>query len=287
MIGSGAPPPRPDVASFDDYRALLAAFHDWKRAGRRGFSWRRFASLAGVKSPNYFQTILKGGKNLSEPLAEVAARLLGLEDPERDYFLALVREEHAPGERERADARRNRLRAHAELSIAKAGLAQKRLLEAWYHSVVREMSVLPGFEPDPTWIASRLRGLVSAAEAAESLALLQEAGLLERAAEGKLVPAQPALIVRDVDKRKAREFLTQNLSAWSRVFSDLDPSVSFGTVASFAIPEEKIPELVAMVRAFAKELAGVQMNAGTPSRVMQMGVFLVPVTKGPGEEGPA
>lgn len=287
---------RPDVSQYADYRALLQACFTFKSAGRRGFSWRRFSSLAGVKSPNYFQTIVQGKKNLSEPLARVAAGLLGLDAVEVEYFVCLVREAHAPSEDERKEARRTKLRLLAELSIARAGVAQRRLLDAWYHTVVRELTCLPDFDPSPEAVSSRLGGLISPAEAEDSLRLLQDAGLLQVDPGGRLTPAQPALLVpRENDRAKARAFLTQNLAVWARTFAACDPESSFGTVASFAIPEEKMPELIAMARAFSKELAGVQMQSGTPSRVVQMGVFLVPVagpqaasrTKGNDDTGPS
>ena len=231
-----------------------------------------------MKSPNYFQSIVQGKKNLSNDLADAVGRILGLEGLEHDYLRGLVREAHAETDSERADARRNTLRIRADLAIARATIAQRRLLDAWYHTVVREMTTLADFDPEPSAIARRLHGLVSAPEVEASLGLLQDAGLLERDAAGSLVPAQPALLVgNEVDKTKARAFVTQNLAAWARVFSDLDPALSFGTVASFAIPDDRVPELIAMVRTFAKELAGMQMNAGAPTRILQMGVFLVPV----------
>ena len=55
---------------------------------------------------------------------------------------------------------------------------------SWYHAAIREMVLMPGFNPDPSAIATLLRGRITAEEAEGSLQLLKRLGFLVEDTEG-------------------------------------------------------------------------------------------------------
>lgn len=124
------------VVEYDDYRRFLRDYYqERKRTQSGGYSYERFAQDAGAKSPNFFQLVIEGKRNLTLETLHRTADALGLEGVERDSFEWLVNENQTEdkGLQTRLRARRRALRTSLpamESAALPAGLRK------WYQPAV-------------------------------------------------------------------------------------------------------------------------------------------------------
>ena len=276
---SGASGGRPNVRKYTCYRKFLKDFCEYKRASRPSFSVRRFSELAGIKSPNSLQMVIQGKRNMSEDLAASVARAMGLLGAERTYFVALIRSSNAKSPEQKEDANRGLLRAVKRLVARNVSSAQAQVLSCWQHPVVRELAFLPDFEARGEWISKKLRGLISPRQAEESLALLVNAGFLEKTADNRIEVRDPVVDTGDnFDFARVLQMHQQNLKVWQEMLGALSMDERELGLLNIPISSDKIPEFKERIRAFQDEIIGWLSSEQSPDRVVQLGVYLMPIS---------
>jgi uncharacterized protein (TIGR02147 family) len=166
------------VFDFLDYRAFLRAYYEAAKQRRGGYSFRTFAKRAGLKSPNFFKLVMDGQRNLGTDSISRFAEALDLVNEEQKFFADLVAFAQAED-----NAEKNRVfeRIAASRRFRNARRIDSMVheyLSHWYHPVIRELVVRSDFDRDPRWIAGTLRPEITTRQAAQSLALLLELGLV-------------------------------------------------------------------------------------------------------------
>jgi len=176
-----------DVFRYHDYRAFLAAYYEHKKP--HGFSYRAFATAAGLGAPNYLQLVIQGRRNLTAEMARRFAETCGLGPDAADYFVTLVAFNQAADNDERNQHYRKlsgfrRYRRAQKLELGEAAYHSRGYLPA-----IRELALSASFQDDPEWIAERLWPPIKPSEARQALDTLLELGLLERGPDGRLCQA--------------------------------------------------------------------------------------------------
>lgn len=175
---------RVNIYAYQDYAAFLGEYYALQKEHVRSFSFRSFASRAGV-APSLLKDIIEKRRKLSLDVMHKYAAAMKLTPKETEYFALMVRflNEKKAGEK---------ILRLAELTRARKGdfihsldHAKYEFYSKWYHSAIRELVTLPDFTDDPEWIAGYLRPAITSAQAKASLDLLEKLGLLYRDAEGK------------------------------------------------------------------------------------------------------
>lgn len=271
-----APNP-PDLRSYDDYRAFLRDYYAFKKALRPGFSHRRFAAMAGLKSPNYLLLVMKGERNLSPEMALAVAKAMGLAAQEREYFRSLVQLEAARSAVDLERAKRDLLAAARKLATSYVPATQTQILSEWHHLLVRETVFLPNFEPSGEWIARQLSNVLTATEAEASFAMLLKAGFVVQDG-ARYRAAEPVL---DTGNRVFREDLNlkhhaETLAVWAKQLRALSPSEQERGLVNIPIDSTKLPELRARMLRFQDEIIGWLQNEDKPDRIVQLGTYLIP-----------
>ena len=120
---------------------------------------------------------------MSEAAADRMARLMHLADYEREFFVEMVRFDHAKTDAEKRAAF-SKMVSIGEAHKAKVVDAESfRFFEDWKKPVLRELApAMPGAKP--LALAKACRPKVSAAEVAESLNFLIKANLLQKNEDG-------------------------------------------------------------------------------------------------------
>ena len=114
---------------------------------------------------------MNGKRNLSVRLAEKIADVLLLSTSETDYFITLV--ELSISDEEKQENIRNKQSATLKRLVSKHVPQNKiRILNEWHHLVIREVTSLQDFNPSGLWISKKLRGLITAEQAEESLSIM-------------------------------------------------------------------------------------------------------------------
>lgn len=271
---------RPQILDYKDYRRFLSDFYYFKKNLRAGFSFRRFSQMVGVSSPNYLQLVMHGKRNLSDETAARVAKALGLLGPEKRYFIALVARENAKSEDQRLQAQNEILRSVKDLVSKEIPRAKVHVLTEWYHLVVRELVLLRDFEPSGDWISQRMRGWISPAEAERSISFLLKSGFLQNHG-GRFVQSDPVLDTGNAfDEAIGLKFHSSTLSAWSKAIYESDKCLREFGVLNIPIAAGKIPELKERMRKFQDEILGWVQDENDPDRIVQLGVYLIPTTRG-------
>ncbi len=277
----------PDVFEYEDYRAYLKDYYTAARASSGGFSFRSFSRKAGYKSPNFLKLVMDGDRNLGEGSVGRFASALGLIGARRRYFERLVAFCQADGAEARNEAYA-RLRATQAYKRARQIEAdQFDYLSNWYGPAIREMTARPDFQEDPAWVAGELLPQIRPEEAADTLALLERLGLVERGGDGRLQRGEPTLSTGpEVRGLAARNFHAQMLGkageSIDRVHSDLR-DIGAVTVAL-------TPEVAQQVRAQCQDLRSSVLKLcdeqETPDVVYQLNIQWFPLS-GSGQPGPS
>ena len=274
------PEPLPPVVhKYFCYRKFLADYFIYKKNTRSGFSYRRFASLVGLKSPNYLQLVMQGKRNLSEAVAEVIATVAGLLGPEKTYFLTLVRLENAKTDEEKLEIRKTQLVAVKQLVTVHIPERNEQILARWYHLLARELVFLKNFEPTGLFISQQLNGLLSPQQAEESLQLLIQSGLLSW--DQSLHKYVACDLVLDTGDHVLRRHLMdrhhqETLQVWSQNLATLNSAEQERGLLNIPISSQKMGQLREKIRQFQDELIGWLQTEENPDRLVQLGVYLIP-----------
>ncbi len=271
----------PLLRDYTSYRDYLRDWYEHKKVSRAGFSFRKFSSVLGLKSPNFMQLVLSGQRNLSQELAATIAEVMKLRGAERSYFLSLVDLEQARTIEETHRAEKLLLVARKKLVTSHIDKAREKVVSEWYHMLVRELVFLPAFQPTGEFVSQALNGLITEEQGMESIKLLLETGFLVREANGTYRAQDVAVDTGDyVFARAAMEkHHGDTLIAWGKNLSILNPKEQELGLLHFPIASEKIEELRQRVRRFQDEIIGWLCEEKNPDRVVQLGTYVMPFDK--------
>ena len=171
------------IDTYSDYRLYLRAWFDARKHSREGYSLRRFAEEAGLKSPAYVKFVLDGTRNLSPKSARSFARAMQLTESDTRAFTDLVGLRQARSLERRAVhlkrlARREKFRESHAINADTLDFLQN-----WYIPAIRELARTAHFQPDPDWIVAQLRPALHRHHAKAALDTLLRLGFLERVDE--------------------------------------------------------------------------------------------------------
>jgi uncharacterized protein (TIGR02147 family) len=274
-------PIRPNVRQFNSYREYLRSFYLYKKLSKPGFSFRKFSDIAGIKSPNFLHLVMSGRRNMSEDMGLQVSKAMGLMGAERSYFMAMIKQANARRPEEVADANRGLLRAVNRLVGKDLTTASSKILSHWHHCVVKELALLPDFEPSGEWISKKLRGLVGARQAEESLELLLEAAVLCKDDEtGQFEVREPMLDTGDsLDFARVLKHHLQTLDVWKSLLPTLGQDERELGMLVFPVSKRKLPQLKERIRQFQKDMVEWLQEEQEPDSVMQLGTYLLPLTE--------
>ncbi|RYZ69712.1 MAG: TIGR02147 family protein [Proteobacteria bacterium] len=267
----------PLIHQYSSYRDFIRDAYLYRRSVKAGFSMRRFAQLAGLKSPNYLQLVIDSKKNLTRETASSVASALTLKGAEKDLFLSLVDSENAKTSSERLQAEKAKLSALRKIHGKIIPSAQSVVLTRWYHLLVRELVLLTDFKPTGSWISARLGGLITSKEAQESLELLLKTGFVTEN-NGSYAVAEPVLSTEGGDFQHVfmQRHHAETLAMWSTQIERLSPAEQELGLLNIPISESKIPELAKKIKQFQDEIIGWVQDEKSADRVVQVGVYLMP-----------
>jgi len=275
----------PLVRNYQDYRRFLKDWFEFKKSLRPSFSYRRFSALLGLKSPNYMQLVLTGQRNMSVELAQKFAKLCSLSMAQTDYFIALVQLESFQNDEQKIEFEKQVLVARKKMATTYLDQLKSEILGTWYHMLVRELVLLPNFEPSGEYISQQLCGLITVNEAENSLRKLVEAGFVKPTVDGAgvthYVQTHHALDTGDdgvFSKHLMQQHHGETLTAWGKSLAKFNANESELGLLHIPIASEKIPELKLRIRKFQDEIIGWLESEKNPDRVIQLGTYLIPFT---------
>jgi uncharacterized protein (TIGR02147 family) len=279
-----------DVFEYRDYRAFLRDVYSSRKQTEYGFSYRAFAKRAGLSAPNYLKLVAEGQRNLTPEMAGRFASALGLEGEASGYFCDLVAFNQAATatERERCYQRLQSYRRYR--NTFRLDAAHAAYHSEWYIPAIRELAACQGVREDPKWIARRLRPSISARQAQQALAVLEQLGLLVRDATGQLVQHHPVLSTGD-DQPLGHHIATFHRTMLQRASEALDgvPREEREVAAlTLGLDAERFREFKQRLYELRQELLQLASSSGVrPDRVVQINFQMFPLSHVDGGESGA
>ena len=268
-----------DILEYTDYRQYIADYYADRKA-KTAFSWQEFAKMAGFSSPVYLKYVSEGRFNLSAEAAARVASAISLADFECDFFVEMVKFDHAKNDDEKRAAF-SKMVSIAESHKAKIVDGESfRFFEDWKNPVLRELApAMPGAKP--LAMAHACRPEVSAAEVSETLNFLVKANLLQKDKDGnytqtdKIVTSGPMnfapLALRGLQRQMGEIALgaIENVPQDERHFSGL----------TLGITRVAYKKIVQEIADFQKRVIAIATSESATDEVYRLNVQLFPMTK--------
>ena len=268
-----------DILEYTDYRQYIADYYADRKA-KTAFSWQEFAKTAGFSSPVYLKYVSEGRFNLSAEAASRTAQAMHLADYEREFFVEMVKFDHAKNDDEKRAAF-SKMVSIAESRKAKIVDGESfRFFEDWKNPVLRELApAMPGAKP--LAMAHACRPEVSAAEVSDALSFLVKADLLKKDKDGnyaqtdKVVTTGPMeftpLAVRGLHRQMGEFALDaiENVPQDERHFSGL----------TLGITREAYEKIVQRIAEFRKDIIAIATSETATDEVYRLNVQFFPMTK--------
>ena len=267
-----------DILEYTDYRQYIADYYADRKA-KSAFSWQEFATAAGFSSPVYLKYVSEGRFNLSEEAAIRTARSMHLADFECDFFVEMVKFDHAKNDAEKRAAF-SKMVSIADAHKAKIIEGESfRYFESWKNPVLRELApAMPGAKP--LALAHACRPEVTAAEVTESLNFLVKADLLKKDKDGNYKQTERGVTTGPMEvtpiavrgmHRQMGEFALDAIEGVpqnERHFSGL----------TLGITREAYEKIVQKIAEFRKEIIAIATSESTTDEVYRLNVQFFPMT---------
>ena len=270
----------PDVLQYTNYRVYLRDYYEFKKKTVPAFSLRFFAEKAGLSSHAHLKLAIDGKRNITKNTVTKLIHGLGLENQRAAYFESLVFFNQATTDEDKKIYYAQLVKASPRSKLHKMDKAQLRIFKEWHHSVILEMVALKDFRPIPEQISKRIRGLITPAQAMESLNLLLELGLLVKTANGYR-QSNPLITTDDeVQDTVVAMYHSQMLTLSQRMLNDLPGSERDVSALTFGIKRSDFVNLKKHLQLMRKELLDFSAKAGEAEEVVQINLQLFPLTRG-------
>ena len=267
-----------DILEYRDYRQYIADYYADRKA-KSAFSWQEFATAAGFSSPVYLKYVSEGRFNLSEEAAARTAKAMHLADFECEFFVEMVKFDHAKNDDEKRAAF-SKMISIADGNKAKILEGESfRFFEDWKNPVLRELApAMPGAKP--LALAHACRPEISAAEVSESLSFLVKANLLKKDKDGNYSQTEKTVTTGPMDvtplavrgmHRQMGEFALDAIEGVpqdERHFSGL----------TLGITREAYEEIVQRIAEFRKDIIAIATRKPATDEVYRLNVQFFPMT---------
>lgn len=257
----------PNIFNYTNYREFLAHFVKFK-LDTTNLSYRALAKKAGINSPNYFQMIINGTRNLTAASALKISNGILLKGSDRKYFLKLVELEHAKKTEDKIKVM-EQLKT-LSLKNQKIKILDNSLETSWLNYVLWELATTKNFQMIPEKIAEKLPN-ISAKEIDTSLKFLIDKGYLV-SLNSSAYYQQANVIFEVPNDIKNLNVQTNHMQFLELAKKNLNAPVDQREYQglTIAVSESKIPLIKNRIRNFLQELSDELANDSEAENVMHI-----------------
>ncbi|MFK7984801.1 MAG: TIGR02147 family protein [Sandaracinaceae bacterium] len=275
-----APTDGVDVYTYLDSRRYLEAHFTHTKKKRPGFSYRAFARLAKLKSPNYLKLVIDGKRNLSEEMAGRFAKACGLRGDRAAYFSALTRFTQAstPAERERAHRQLSDFLGYQRVHALEHTLGQYH--SNWYVPAIRELAARADFVAEPGWVAKTLVPSITKSQAKKALDVLFDLELLALDDEGRVTRGKGSVTTGpQTQVVHMTRFHLEMMARAKQALETMNSEQREISSVTLCMGTEGLSRLKAATRVFRRELLALEQLEASPSQVIQVNLQVFPLSE--------
>ncbi len=268
------------VTDFIEYKDYLEAVYQHVKAALPSYSYIKFAEDLGIGTTNMMRLVVIGDRKLTAKAAMKVLAILELHGDERRYFKTMVDYVNARKPEERDRLFGDLMAYKSRVTPKELSASQNDYFQEWFNPVIREMTMLEGFQGNPEWIRSHLNFPLHMAEIKKALDVLvqlkyvtykEKSGEYRRTSDKVHTPFEVDSIAMVRYHQKMIEIARESITR----LDEHHREVSAQTVA---IPASAVPELKAKIQKLMDEMEA--LESGDPgAQVFQLNVQLFPFTK--------
>ena len=192
--------------AFSTCSEFLKSLHTTSNQVLGRYSYRQLASDLGFAPTNIIHLFVQGHRPLSDKSAHLICESLQIKGENKKYFLTLAKltQEKQAAKVAAALEQATEMKLECQLS---SHLAKSQLdyYKEWYHAVVRELVGLPSFDPDPKWIASKIRPNITAKQASDPFHITNRSGSVQT----QIMPQGRNRIIRRIHPQNRQSRITR------------------------------------------------------------------------------
>jgi uncharacterized protein (TIGR02147 family) len=272
-------PQLPQIYDFASFASFFAACMRARQAADRKLSYRQLCRKLQIDSPSKLSMIAANRRVPAPGFAAAICAALGLDTAQGEYAEALVALQRARtgDERQAAGERLGSLRQRD--TTRELDARSFEMISQWHHLAILELSALPTFRADPSWIRRRFGGRIKTEDARQSLALLEAAGVLARDEDGLLRrTALRFTTSRNVPSDAIRNYHRQILQLAGEALYLQSVDERYVSSTTVSIDPAKMPEAQRLIAEFRDRFTGM-MHGGTPSETYNLSMQFFRLTE--------
>jgi len=260
-----------------DYRDMLRSFYERRKSEMPLFSYRMMGQKLNIDASQLFR-ILQKEQHLPTRSVPTAKSLLGLQGRNAEYFDLLM-----AAARSRSAAKRKELidKAFALRDVQRRGLEDKELefLGHWYHAAIRNLIEVSHGNAEPRDLASRVFPPISETQAAESIALLKDLGLVKKLPSGRLGLSETHLTASGPDRKAkaVRTFQRQVLNLAADSLETIPKTERDISTLTLSVDNDCFEDVRGMLQEFRRLVQKRVEECAHPDRVMQLTMAFHPL----------
>jgi uncharacterized protein (TIGR02147 family) len=280
-----------EITAYTDYRLLLKDYYTAIKIKNSWFSYQIFSQKAGIPSRGFLYNVVTGRRRLSPSHVAGVATAMKLNKSQFEYFENLVAFNNA---RSISDKQRFFERMSSVKVLAKddsqpqlVRKEQYQYYSQWYHTVVRSLIGLYGFQGDYDKLAQLVYPPIKPTQAKKSVALLESLGFIVCDDErnyrlvDKTIASAPEVISLAI-----HNYHVQTSEVARRALNELPRERRNFTGVTLGISSsayEKVCREIEAFRTHLLDLAKNDENDNEEQGVYQLNLQLFSVSKSPNE----
>ena len=275
---------KPSIFDYLDYRKFLVEVLAFLKGENPAFSMRALAGKIQC-NPGFFNRILKGERNIMPAHIVELGKVLKLSKKELRFFELLAAYNHAKRQSER-DHNFEQLLQLKKTQVKLIAADQYKLYSHWYYLVVREMlAVVPQYatlEEYARHIARSLEPQVSYGEIRDAIDHLLHLGVISRAGDGSLLPADKFTASgTQVPQVIVNRFLLEFADLARRSVDGIPKHERRLSTLTFSVSKDGFGKISDRIDEFRQELLSMVAHDPEPlDRVYHLNLQLFPVSGG-------
>lgn len=269
-----------NIFEYLSYSSYMKDYYEARKRQNSFYSYRYMGKLLGM-DPGFLVKVTQGKVSLPERAIAAVAKLCKLGETEAKYFEALVHYGRAKTPAE--------IKTHFEKLISLRGLESRPLeisqyvyYQKWHHSAIRSLLTFYDFRGDFAALAARIHPTITAADAEESVRLLEELGILVRNKDGRYEVVGPPLTTGEKWRGAAvREFQLESLRLAQKSLVDDPKEIRDISTVTVAVRFSDLEEIRSRIRELRQSIMHMMNDSGDPDCVYQINFQVIPLTQVP------
>jgi uncharacterized protein (TIGR02147 family) len=265
---------------YSDYRSYIKELLALRKQKGLPASNRWFAEQAGIHSSSWLTDLLKGRKGMSLTIAANISLLCRHSILEAKYFSALVLFNQAGSNEERNELYREMTRIRQLKDTEILTTEQYDYYAVWYHSVVRSLIGMHGFNGDYKKLAGMVSPAITPSQARKSVELVKRLGLVMVNPQGGYELNTRSVTSGDHEKSLAVVNFQQETMRLAQEAIDRHPKEMRDIfTVTMGISEKNFSEIKQIMDDARKKIVTLAKNETVADRVYQLNVQLFPLSE--------